>query len=456
MNETTNAPKELPLLKGGNFLFGAGYQFVEDPLFFIEKYSSEYDGIFRVKTAKFLEQFAIVTKPDYVKHILQDNNKNYQKSFGYRIMKLLVGNGLLTSEGDFWRRQRRLAQPAFHRERLAAFAQIFVDEGNALLNEWSNLPEGSTVNVSKDMMKLTLSIVCKSLFSSDVDDAIETVNREFHIANESLINRITAPIKIPLWIPTPHNIAEKNAYSTIRNVVKKLIEKRRNSTERYDDLLAMLMEARDEDTGEMMSDIQLQDEALTVFLAGHETTAVALSWLFHCVDENPEVEQKLWDESNTVLNGNNPSLDDLRQLDYTRMVVDETLRLYPPAWIIGRCALEEDVIGGYRIPKGVNLLMPVYHIHRDPRYWDEPQKFIPQRFTKEKSKSYHKFLYFPFGGGPRLCIGNNFALMEMQLIVPMILQKFKLSKPKNFQLKKDPLITMRPNPEMTMELYKRN
>ena len=447
--------KQLPVLNAGNPIFGSIHLFAKDPLKFFIDYQYQYDGIFRVKSPSYLEQIVVVSKPDYVKHILQDNNKNYHKSFGYTIMKLLLGNGLLTSEGDFWRRQRRLAQPAFHRDRLAAFVKIMTDAGSTLLQKWDTLPDGTTINLSTAMMQVTVDIVCKAMFSADVEDAVAVVNKEFNVANEKLIKRITSHIKIPLWLPTPGNIREKNSYKAIRGVVEKIIDKRRQSTEHYDDLLAMLMEAKDEDTGEMMSNEQILDEVVTIFLAGHETTAVALTWLFHCLEENPEVESKLLDEAKNILQGNTPQLDDLRALEYTRMVIDETMRLYPPAWVIGRHSLGDDEIDGYHIPKGINTLIPVYAIHRDKRYWDEPEKFIPERFSKEKTKSYHKFLYFPFGGGPRLCIGNNFALMEMQLIVPMIVQHYKLRKPKGFQFKQDPLITMRPEPEMQMQIWRR-
>lgn len=450
-----SALKPLPVLDAGNIIFGSIHLFAKDPLKFFNDYQYQYDGIFRVKSPKYLEQIVVISKPDYVKHILQDNNKNYHKSFGYTIMKLLLGNGLLTSEGDFWRRQRRLAQPAFHRDRLATFVKIMTDAGNTHIKKWDSLPDGATVNLSTAMMQVTVDIVCKAMFSSDVEDAVAVVNKEFNVANEKLINRITSPVKIPLWLPTPGNIREQNSYKAIREVVEKIIDKRRQSAEHYDDLLAMLMEAKDEDTGEMMSNEQILDEVVTIFLAGHETTAVALTWLFHCLEENSEAEEKMLADAQNVLHGNIPQLEDLRALEYTRMVIDETMRLYPPAWVIGRHALNDDEIDGYHIPKGVNTLIPVYAIHRDKRYWDEPEKFMPERFSKEKAKSYHKFLYFPFGGGPRLCIGNNFALMEMQLIAPMILQRYKLRKPKGFQFKQDPLITMRPEPEMLMQVYKR-
>lgn len=459
MIEAATTSKNPPIVKG-HWFFGSLMYLTKDALNFITKFVPQHGDIFQLsfgflKPLMGFRRVMVLSNPDYVKHIMQENNRNYRKSFGYEVLKLLLGEGLLTSEGDFWRRQRRLMQPAFHRDRLASFAKIMTDEGNEVLKKWNSLPDKSVINLSHDMMEMTLNIVCKAMFSTDVGDAIDVVNREFGVANEKLIRRITKPLKFPLWIPTPGNSREKQAYNAIRQVVAGIIEKRRNSRERYDDLMAMLMEAKDEETGEMMSDSQIKDEVVTIFLAGHETTAVALTWLFHCIEENPEVENKLLQEAKAVLNGRTPVLNDLPQLDYTRMVIEETMRLYPPVWIIGRRTLEDDVIDGYFIPKETNCLMPVYQIHRDDRFWEEPLKFKPERFSRENNKHRHKFVYFPFGGGPRLCIGNNFALMEMQLTVPMIVQHFHLHKPKNFKFKQDPLITMRPEPEMRMEIMRR-
>jgi cytochrome P450 len=459
MNETDVLPKLPPKLKGP-WPFGSITWFAKDPLNFCEKIVPGYDGIFEVTSILFraatdFKRMMFISDPDYVKHILQDNNRNYRKSFGYEMLKLLLGQGLVTSEGDFWRKQRRLIQPAFHRERLAAFAKIMTDECNEMLNKWEPLPDGSVVNLSHALMEMTLRIICKAMFSTDVNDAIEVVNREFNVANEKLIARVLHPLRVPLWIPTAGNLREKKAYSSIHQVVISIIEKRRKSGKHYDDLMAMLMEARDEDTGEMMSDEQIKDEVVTIFLAGHETTSVALAWLFHCLDENPEAETRLLEEAKNVLNGSAVGLDNLRQLEYTKMVIDETMRLYPPVWGLGRHAYEDDVIDGYLIPKDTNCFIPIFYLHRAEKYWKEPLKFMPERFNKENSKDRHRFVYFPFGGGPRLCIGNNFALMEMQLAVPMIVQRFKLSKPAGFTFKMDPLITMRPKPEMQMVIERR-
>ena len=450
----------LPPTAEGETFIGSARDFANDPLNFFEKYVPKFGEIFQLKSIFFrfiseFERVVIVSNPDMVKHIMQDNNRNYIKSYGYRVLKVLLGEGLLTSEGDFWRKQRKLIQPGFHKERLSSFVQIYADLGQELVDKWNQVEDGADVDVSKDFMVTTLNIVSRSMFSTDVADAMEVVNREFDYANERLIERIKNPFPMPLWMPLPNTVREKNSYESIKNVVAEIIEKRRGSNQQYNDLLAMLMEIEDADTGEKMSNQQIQDEVITIFLAGHETTAVALTWLAHCLDENPEVVEGLLEEEKKVLNGRVPTIDDLRSLEYTRMVIDETLRLYPPAWIIGRHSLGSDKLGEYDIPKDTNCLIPVYYIHRDPKHWDEPLKFKPERFSKKNSKGRHKFVYFPFGGGPRLCIGNNFALMEMQVIVPMIVRAFKLKKAKGFEFKKDPLITMRPSPHMKMKIDKR-
>lgn len=447
----------MPPLVKGKYPIGSAFDFISDSLGFFEKTFTKYGSIVQVRSIFFpfipeFDYMVLVAEPDAVKHIMQDNNKNYIKSHGYDVLKVLLGEGLLTSEGDFWRKQRRLLQPAFHRDKLASFVDTYVEFGQHLVDKWSSVGEGQEVDVSKDLMETTLNIVSKAMFSSDVGDAMDVVNREFDYANEQLIKRITSPFKIPLWAPLPSIRKERNSYEAIKKVVSDIIEKRRTNTQKYDDLLSMLMEVEDADTGEKMSDQQIQDEVITIFLAGHETTAVALTWLMHCLDENPEIQEKLQEEEARVLNGRKPQLEDLMALEYTRMVIDETLRLYPPAWIIGRHSLGEDQLGQYHIPKDTNCLIPVYYIHRDPRFWDEPEKFDPERFSKENSKGRHRFVYFPFGGGPRLCIGNNFALMEMQIIVPMLVRAFRLKKSPDFEFKKEPLITMRPAPHMRMQV----
>jgi len=260
----------MPPKSEGGWPIGTVKYFTEDPLKFFEDYIPKYGSIFQVssmffKIFPFMDYMLVVSEPDAVKHIMQDNNKNYEKSYGYRILELLLGKGLLTSEGDFWRKQRRLMQPAFHRERLGALAETMTDAGQNLVDEWKKLPEGTDVDVSKAFMAVTLEIVCKAMFSTDVGEAKEVVDREFDRANEMITDRITTAIKIPLSVPTPANIRERKSYDSIKNVVANIIEKRRGSDEQYHDLLAMLMETKDEDTGEGMSDQQIQDEVITIF-----------------------------------------------------------------------------------------------------------------------------------------------------------------------------------------------
>jgi cytochrome P450 len=457
-NKTSSLP--LPPLVKGSWPMGSAQFFADDPLALFDNAVPEYGDVFRLDSIFFhflteFDYFIAICHPDGVKHVMQDNNRNYIKSFGYRVLENLVGKGLLTSEGDFWRKQRRLIQPHFHKERLSSFTQIMTDGCEEVLARWRKLPEGSEVNVSKDMMTMTLKVVCRSMFSTDVGQAMEVVSREFDVANELMNDRIVNPQTLPLWFPTSRNRREKQAYASLKKVVSDIIAQRRAAGDRHDDLLAMLMETEDADTGERMTDQQIQDEVITMFLAGHETTAVAMAWLFHALNENPEVQQKTATEARKALNGRIPNLTDLRELPYTRMVIDETLRLYPPAWVIGRHSLEEDVVGGFRIPANSNCMIPVYHIHRDKRFWDEAEQFIPERFSPEQSEKRHKFIYFPFGGGPRQCIGNNFALMEMQLSVPMILQEFCLRSIEGRTIHKEPLITMRQAPNLVMHLERR-
>ncbi|MDX2000800.1 MAG: cytochrome P450 [Chitinophagales bacterium] len=448
---TTASP--LPPTPKEHWLFGSIYYLAKDPLHFLGENIPKYPHMFRV-TSRFRQKIMVLTDPEHVKYILQDNNRNYIKSFGYEIIKLLLGNGLLTSEGEFWRRQRRLAQPAFHRERLAALADTMVactDESIARLEQ--QVGKGP-INITREMMALTLEVVARSLFSSDVKEAIGIVAKELEYVNEAAVRRINNPLRLPNWVPTPNNLAESKSINNLNKVVQDIIDKRRQDGQRYDDLLAMLMEAVDEETGETMSDLQLRDESMTIFLAGHETTAVALSWIWYLLDRNPEKAMKLREEVDTVLQGRKPTLEDLMRLPYARMVVDESMRLYPPAWIVGRRNVEDDEIGGYHVPAMTNIMVPVYFLHRDPRYWDEPSAFKPERFEKDKLKNMPRFAYMPFGGGPRLCIGNNFALMEMHLIVVMLVQRFRFVVDPSYKPQPDPLVTLRPKGGITARVEK--
>ncbi len=409
-------------------------------------------GIYQV--TNLFNKVMIVDKPEYVKHVLQDNNKNYVKSFGYEVLARLLGQGLLTSEGDFWLKQRRLAQPAFHRDRLALLTNTMVSCTNDLLTELKAL-ENHQVNLAKNMMSVTLNIVAKSMFSSDVKYFVATVGKEIDFSNERAMKRINNPFLPPPWLPTPMNWREQKSINTLNGIMFSIIEGRRKATDKYDDLLQMLMDVEDLDTGERMSNQQLKDESMTIFLAGHETTALALSWLWYLLDKNHDKRDKLYHEIDTVLAGRTPTMEDLHNLPYLRAVLDETLRLYPPAWMVGRRALADDEIGGFRVPAGYNILMPVYTMHRNPAVWENPDSFIPERFVKDNLKDKHRYAYFPFGGGPRFCIGNNFAIMEMQIIAAMLAQRYYFTLPKGYEAETEQLVTLRPKGGMPMTVTPR-
>lgn len=443
--------KKIPNAGAGLFLLSL-LQMGRDPLEFIKTNREKYGDIFRISLP--IGNLVVVTTPAYAQHVLQEKNRNYQKSFAYDILKIFLGNGLLTSEGDFWRKQRRLAQPAFHRERLAEIVQTMSELSGEMAEEWEQIKkEGKPFDITIQMNRITLDIVSKALFGADVRSDLELVRNAITVANEFAIARIRYLTKrIPLWIPTKENREFKKAGDALDSLLYSIIDNRMaNPIERHD-LLAMLMEAKDEDTGEGMSHRQLRDEAMTLFIAGHETSALALSWAWYLLATHPEVMAKLKEELKEVLNGRLPGFADIPRLTYTRQIVDETLRLFPPAYIIGRRPIDKDDLGGYIIDKNTNVLVAVYDIHRNPELWDEPDKFKPERFAPENIKKIPKYAYFPFGGGPRLCIGNNFALMEMQIVLATLAQRFDFTLLSPQKPEFDPLITLRSKTSIMMQL----
>ena len=391
--------------------------------------------------------------PDHIKHVLQDNNHNYVKGVVIAKLKVLIGEGLFTSEGDFWRRQRRLAQPAFHRQRLAGFVATMTDATAALVERWEEpARRGAPVDVAADMSRLTLGIVGRTLFSRRLDDDADAFGAVLVEALELLNVRAMSFVSSPLWWPTTRNRRLRRAIGALDRVVFDIIETRRRAGDARDDLLGMLLQARDEDTGEGMTDRQLRDEVMTFLLAGHETTAVALTWTWHLLAEHPEVEARLAAETTAALGGRVPTIEDLPRLQYARMVVEEAMRLYPPVWGYIRQALGPDTVGGYRIPKGAVISICPYVTHRHPEFWDDPERFDPERFTPERVRTRPRFAYLPFSGGPRLCIGNEFAVMEAQLVLAMAVQRYRLRSVPGVDVTPESRITLRPRGGMPMTI----
>ena len=417
-------------------------------------YAARYGDIVRHQMGTFVAH--VSRHPDHVKHVLQENHANYIKGRGLRKMKVFLGEGLLTSEGDFWRRQRKLIQPAFHRQRLALLASTMAECTAEMLDEWKAIAAGKKPeNIAQQMMRLTLNIAAKTLFSVDVRHEAEAVGRALTIALEEGNRRLFTLVELPLWVSTPANVRYRDAMAELDRVVYGIIETRRKTKTDKVDLLGMLIEARDEDTGETMSDKQIRDETMTLFLAGHETTANALSWIWYLLSKHPAEHRKLEREVDEVLGGKAPRFDDLPNLKYTRMVVEESLRLYPPAWIFGRTALGDDTLGGYSIPKRSIVAMSPFLIHRHPEFWSNPEGFDPERFAPEASATRHKYAYVPFGGGPRVCIGNQFAMLESQLCLAMMVQRYRLELVPGARVEMEPLVTLRPLGGMPMTLHER-
>jgi len=365
--------------------------------------------------------------PEHIKHVLLENHHAYEKGLVIAKAKVLIGDGLFTSEGDLWRRQRRLAQPAFHRQRIAAFAETMTRVAASVLDRWrSHAHSGEPFDVSAQMSALTLGVVGQALFGRALDDDADEITRALLPALELVYGRMSKIIPAPLWWPSPTSLRLRHAIGTLDRIVYDIIATRRRAPRDTGDLLSMLMQARDEESGSAMSDRQLRDEVMTFLLAGHETTAMALSWTWYLLARHPRIEERLRDEISTALNGRTPTAGDLPRLPYTRQVIQEAMRLYPPVWGFARQAMRADEVGGYRIPKySVVNIMP-WVTHRHPAFWQHPEQFHPDHFAPEQVQARPRFAYLPFSGGPRQCIGNEFALMEAQLVVAMTVQRYRL------------------------------
>jgi cytochrome P450 len=456
LREKKSLQKVLPGPKGSPFI-GSMKEIQKDVLGFFTRLPEQYGDFVKFR---FLFWEAYFTNdPALIKHVLLDNHRNYNKqNMDYQNLKPLVGEGLLTSDGDFWLRQRRLIQPAFHKARIQAFSEIMTGSTLEMLERWQQHDPKRPLDITGEMMRLTLSIVGKALFSQDLSQEAATVGEAFSIANEEISLRFRSLFNPPLWVPTQRNRRFASASNSLNSVVDEIIKTRRAELSRGDDqahqdLLSMLIKARDENSGEGMTDSQLRDEVMTLLLAGHETTANALSWSWFLLSQNPEAEQRLDEELERVLNGRTPNMDDLSKLEYTRWVIQESLRLYPPAWMISRKAIEQDEFNGYLIPTGAIIEISPYVTHRHPKYWDDPLRFIPERFQRDQSEKRPPFAYFPFGGGPRLCIGRDFAMAEAQLVLATIASRYCLEMVPGYPVEPEPLITLRP--KFGLQMYVR-
>jgi cytochrome P450 len=406
--KTPPRPRGLPLI--GNAL-----AYFRDPLAFMLRTVRECGDVTIVSMAGV--DVWLFSHPDDIEQILVANARKFVKDRATYELSRVVGHGLLTSEGDLWRRQRRLAQPAFHRERVAAYAGSMVQAAERTMASWR---AGEVRDAHAEMMRLTLAIVAKTLFDSDVSSDAATIGECIAVFS----NRFTEmlPLLVPIIndLPTPGSLRVKRAIARLDDIIARMIREHR-SHEGRGDLLDMLLAARDED-GSRMSDQQVRDEVMTLLLAGHETTAITLTWAFHLLLQHPAVDARLAEEVRNI----EPTFANLPRLKYAEQVVMETMRLFPPAWAVGREPVEDVEIGGWHVPRGAQVWMSQYVVQRDARWFDAPDQFRPERWADDLLKKLPKHAWFPFGGGPRVCIGNAFAMMEATLVLASIAQRWKL------------------------------
>ena len=409
-----------------------------DPLGVFTQWARQYGDVFYYRV--FHRHIYFLNHPDLVKDVLVTNYQNFVKGEAIRFNRRMFGNGLISNEGSSWLQQRRLIQPAFHRERIESYGNTMVVYAERMIATWR---DGEERDIHRDMMHLTLEIVARTLFN------IEIAGDRDHIAvalNTLMELSSGARMLLPPLLrraPTPGNVRYQQAARRLDHIVYSLIRERRASGKVFGDLLSTLLEARDE-AGAPMPDRQLRDEVMTILLAGHETAAVSLSWTWYLLAQNPAVEQKLSVELRQVLNGRSPRPGDLAKLRYTERVVKEAMRLYPPVWALVRNPIKDCEIGGYRVPAGASVIMSPWVMHRDPQHYDEPERFDPDRWLDERTPGTPKFTYFPFGGGPRSCIGSSFAMMEAVLVLATIAQRYKIGVVQDRPIEPLPTITLRP------------
>lgn len=414
---------------------------IRHPLRFFLWLTRTYGDIVQYRSS--VEPAYLINHPDYIRHVLQTNGHNYNKNthLNKYILESLTGQGLLTSENPLWREQRRLIQPAFHRHSLVKFAELMQA---AVLRSLERLDRAAgddqVINIAEEMMRLTLDIVTQALFGYDISDKADAVGQA--------MDTMTT-------IGKPRHRKVREAIELLDEIVYMIIEERRAHPERErDDLLTMLLNARYDD-GSAMPDRQIRDEVMALLVAGHETTANTLSWTWYLLAQNPEAVARLETEIDEVLEGCAPRLEEFPRLTYTEKVINEAMRLYPSAWSISRRALADDEIGGYFIPANAIVAMSPYTMHRHPAFWNDPERFDPERFTPERVAARPRFAYFPFGGGARQCIGNNFAIMESMIIIPSIARRYRIELTTDEPVEEHALVTLRPRGGIPVRLIRR-
>ncbi len=439
----------------GNLFVGHAFSFRKNPLhFMVDSVKLLGDFIsFRLLGKKVY----LVSDAEIARYIMQSNNKNYTKSPGYRHLRLLVGNGLFTSEGSFWLKQRRIYQPAFSNKSVELYVRNVTDSVQQTMLRWEKLANNNeAINASEDMTEITLEIIGRSLFSTNLGKESKYFFEPLSIALEYINNRaLRAPFILPTWFPNPAKRNFDQAVKTLDQVVYAVIKEREEQQEWPEDLLTSFLTIKEEETGEGLTPLQVRDECMTLFLAGHESTANVLNWVFYLLTKHPEIQEKVQEEIDNALGSRDPLYEDLNQLTYLVQVINETMRLYPPVWHYGRMNIQEDKIAGYTFEPQSHFRICCYTIHRNPKYWKNPDEFDPERFSPENVKKQAPGSFIPFGYGPRLCVGRNFALMEITFMVAMFYQKYHINVCNVKDINMLPLLVLRPDRDVKLALKRR-
>jgi cytochrome P450 len=443
-NRVPPGPRGLPLV-------GVSLRLLRDPLSLLASVAHNYGDIARIPLT--FDSRIFINHPNLIEQVLVLQQHNFHK--GALIKKAtgrLLGQGLLTSEGEFWRRQRRLAQPAFHHSRIESYASTMVEQALARLKSWR---EGDARDLCEEMMQITLGVAVRTLLGTELDAEGKRVGEAVGTLMRYQLRRLRSPVRLPENWPTRGSRRANQAYEYLDSIVYRIIEDRRARQEQGHDLLSLLISAADDD-GSRMTPQQLRDETMTIFLAGHETTALTLAWTWYLLAENARTEVLLHEELGRVLSGRSPRVEDLDRLPYLEAIVHESLRLYPPAYAMARTSIEPFDLGGYRFPAGTTVLMSQWVMHRDPRYFQDPRVFRPERWLDGLATRLPSYAYFPFGGGPRRCIGQGFAEMEAMLLLATIAQRYRFRLVPDHPVAPDPLVTLRARHGIPMTLHTRS
>ena len=408
----------------------------------VAEYIARYGDYCLIKPVSRAKNTILINDPDGVKTILVKNHENYEKGPGFERVKMLLGNGIIVSDGAYWRKQRRMIQPAFSRQCIDGLAKKMQKANQQWLAQWQEKADkGEVIDVTEEMSELSLEIILRTLFSDDLDALIKQEgSNPFSILTDDLVRDIQLAIR----------------FRALKKLVQQLIDQRRQSASRYHDFLEAFIEATDKESGDKMTDSEIIDEVMTLIIAGHETGATTLNWAWYLLSQNPAEEKKLHDEVDKVVSGDIPTFEEVGQLQFSRQVIEEALRLYPPVWLYSRTAIADDVVGGYDVPAGTNIFFTPYYLHRHPDYWDEPEKFMPDRFAPDEVKKRHKFVFIPFSAGPRRCIGDYFSIVEMQIHLGTMAKKFRLEFVNDKPVELDPQVNLRSKQNIKMKLIKRN